>query len=65
MTALEAIAQREATVTYHAARQRHERLALVEYRAGHIVAAAKHAQESRRLAKFAPAETLVVARLEP
>ena len=63
MTALEALAQQEARVTYDNARRRHERLALTEYRAGHIVAAAQHAQEARRLAKVAPAETLIVRRL--
>ena len=64
MTALEAVAQREATVAYHSARQVHERLAITEYRAGHIAAAAQHAQEARRLARFAPSETLVIARID-
>ena len=63
MTVLDALAQQEARVTYDNARRRHERLALTEYRAGHIVAAAQHAQETRRLAKFAPSETIVVSRL--
>lgn len=60
MTALEAIAQREATVTYDAARKRHELAALKAHRAHKPLTEYLEAAAAQRLAKFAPSETVVV-----
>ena len=60
MTALDAVAMTEAKVAIDSARRRHEREAMDEYRQGHVIAAARHAQTARILAKRGPGETIVV-----
>lgn len=60
MTALDAVAMTEARVAIDSARRRHEREAMVEYRQGHIIRAARHAQTARQLARFGPGELVVV-----
>lgn len=60
MTALEAIAIREAKVQYDSARRRHELAAMTEYRAGHVIGGYKAAAAARRLQRYGPSETLVV-----
>ena len=56
----DAIALTEAKVAIDTARRRHERDALIEYRQGHVIRAARHAQTARTLARVGPGETLVV-----
>lgn len=60
MTALEAVAIQEAKVAYDSARRRLEREALTEYRAGHIIRAAKAAEAARKLQRYASSEVIVV-----
>ena len=60
MTALEALAVREARVQYDRARRRHELAAITEYRAGHVIGGYKAAAAARSLQRFGPSETIVV-----
>ena len=60
MTVLEAIAVKEAKVAYDSARRRLEREALIEYRQGHVIRAAKAAEAARKLQRYGPSEITVI-----
>lgn len=65
MTALEALAQREATVQYDRARRKHERNALIDARENRPLMSARERKAALRLARYGPSETLVVRPVEP
>ena len=64
MTTLEAIAQREAKVTYDVARRRHERDALIAQQRNRPLTAHVEMAAARRIARYAASEVLVVHKVD-